>query len=140
MGTPQRFSETFDKQIGSLRVLSYGGGAPRWVRIMRTDRDGAGIQNLSMEECRDLRYALDPPHSGLRRPRDMTVQWKAEPPVSPEEAAQFMREAAQATFDLAMKDGQVIDFDRDYAGPGNRDMVLTITFRHKSALPKDPTP
>ena len=48
-----------DKQIGNVRVLSYGGGAPRWVRIHRTDRDDMAIHNLTMEEVRDLRYALD---------------------------------------------------------------------------------
>jgi hypothetical protein len=53
------YHDTFDKQIGSLRVLSYGGGAPRWVRIMRTDREDMAIQNLTMEECRDLHYSLE---------------------------------------------------------------------------------
>ena len=51
--------DTFDKRIGTLRVLSHGGGSPRWVEIMRTDRDDVAIQNLTLEECRDLRYALD---------------------------------------------------------------------------------
>lgn len=59
MTVPKNYHETFDKQIGSLRVLSYGGGSPRWVRIMRTDRDDMAIQNLTMEEVSDLRYALD---------------------------------------------------------------------------------
>lgn len=54
----------FDKRIGRLRVLSYGGGSPRWVRIT-TDRDDDAIQNLSVEECRDLRYALDRLLSGI---------------------------------------------------------------------------
>jgi hypothetical protein len=58
MSTPATYHDTFDRQIGSLRVLSYGGGAPRWVRIMRTDRDDMAIHNLSMEDCRDLHYAL----------------------------------------------------------------------------------
>jgi len=57
--TPATYNETFDKQIGNVRVLSYGGGSPRWVIINRTDRDDMVIRNLSMEEARDLRYALD---------------------------------------------------------------------------------
>lgn len=52
------YHDTFDKQIGSLRVLSYGGGSPRWIRVSRTDRDDMAIQNLSTEEVRDLHYAL----------------------------------------------------------------------------------
>jgi hypothetical protein len=56
--TPPSYHDTFDKQIGNVRVLSYGGGWPRWVRIFRTDRDDMSIQNLTMEEARDLHYAL----------------------------------------------------------------------------------
>jgi hypothetical protein len=56
--TSLSYHDTFDKQIGNIRVLSYGGGAPRWVRVHRTDRDDMAIHNLSMEECRDLHYAL----------------------------------------------------------------------------------
>lgn len=70
----------------------------------------------------------------------MSMEWTTDPKISPEEGARFLQEAAQSTFDIAMRDGQVIDFARDCTGPGNRDLVLTITFRHKSALPKDPTP
>lgn len=71
----------------------------------------------------------------------MTISWMKEPSLSPEQGARFLQESAQGNFDLAMRDGQVINLDLDYAGPGNRDLVLTITFRHKSTLPKDdPTP
>jgi len=52
------FNDTFDKQIGTLRVISYGGGHPRWVRIRRTDSADSAGQSLSMEEARDLHYAL----------------------------------------------------------------------------------
>lgn len=68
------------------------------------------------------------------------MEWTTDPKLSPGEGEQFMREAAQATFDLAMRDGQVIDMTRTCIGPDNRDMVMTVVFRHKSALPKDPTP
>lgn len=58
MTASSTYRDTFYKQIGSLRVLSYGGASPRWVKIMRTDRDDMAIHNLSMEDCRDLQYAL----------------------------------------------------------------------------------
>jgi hypothetical protein len=51
-------TETFDKTIGKIRIYSHGGGWPRWVLIERTDRDDMAIHGLSMEECRDLHYAL----------------------------------------------------------------------------------
>ena len=56
--TSPTFNDTFDKRINTVRVLSYGGGSPRWVRIFRTDREDMSIQNLTMEDCRDLHYAL----------------------------------------------------------------------------------
>lgn len=59
MSASANYHLNYDKKIGNVRVLSYGGGAPRWVRIFRTDRDDMAIENLSMEEARDLRYALD---------------------------------------------------------------------------------
>lgn len=56
MSAPARYHDTFDKKVGRLRVLSYGGGSPRWVRIM-SGEDNV-ISNMTMEEARDLHYAL----------------------------------------------------------------------------------
>ena len=48
----------FNKEIGSLRVMSFDGSHPRYVDIFRVDRDDMAINNLTVEECRDLHYAL----------------------------------------------------------------------------------
>jgi len=53
-----RYRTDFMKRIGVLEVSSYGGGHPRSAVISRTDRDDMAIHGLSMEECRDLHYAL----------------------------------------------------------------------------------
>lgn len=53
------FHLNFKKTIGHVDVESHGGGSPRCVSIARTDRDDMAIANLSMEQARDLRYALD---------------------------------------------------------------------------------
>lgn len=49
--TDKNFHMRFDKAIGNIRVKSGGGGSPRWVTI-----EAPG--SLSMEEVRDLHYAL----------------------------------------------------------------------------------
>jgi len=56
--TPRGYADTFDKSIGNIRVLSFGGGSPRWVRIFRTDVQNMSIENLTVEEARDLHYSL----------------------------------------------------------------------------------
>ena len=48
----------FNKEIGSLRAMSFDGSHPRYVDILRVDRDDMAINNLTVEECRDLHYAL----------------------------------------------------------------------------------
>lgn len=53
--TRPNFHENFDKQMNGVRVLSYGGGSPRWVRVIA----GGGEMQFSVDEARDLRYALD---------------------------------------------------------------------------------
>jgi len=50
-----RFHDTFDKTINGVRVLSYGGGSPRFVRVIT---DKAEI-NFGIDEARDLHYALE---------------------------------------------------------------------------------
>lgn len=50
------FHLNYVKEIGDIKVSSYGGGSPRWVEIKRRDDS---FCTMSIEECRDLRYALD---------------------------------------------------------------------------------
>jgi len=52
------YHDSYQKRIGCLLVEAPGGGAPRWTRITRTDRDDMAIHGLSPEEVRDLHYAL----------------------------------------------------------------------------------
>lgn len=47
------FHGNFDKTINGIRVVSCGGGSPRWGRI-----EGAE-GNLSMEQMRDLKYMIE---------------------------------------------------------------------------------
>lgn len=49
------FHATFRKQIGDLKLTSYGGGSPRSLELVSGDRE----ISLTIEECRDLRYSLD---------------------------------------------------------------------------------
>lgn len=47
------FHGHYDKTINGLRVVSYGGGSPRWATI-------EGIEgSLSMEQMRDLKYMIE---------------------------------------------------------------------------------
>lgn len=48
--------EKFDKRIGRLRVISYSGSSPRWVEVSCDDH--LVLHGLTMEEVRDLHYAL----------------------------------------------------------------------------------
>ena len=50
------FQLDFDKTINKIRVRSYGGGSPRWSQI---SSDNANLPNLSMDEVRVLRDALN---------------------------------------------------------------------------------
>ncbi len=53
--THRNYHAKFDKQIGLIRVVSYGGGEPRTADVEYENRP---LYGLSMEECRDLHYAL----------------------------------------------------------------------------------
>lgn len=47
----------FDKQAGEWRLLSYGGGSPRWATI-RFDRREIEIPTVSMDDLKDLQYLI----------------------------------------------------------------------------------
>lgn len=53
-----RYRLNFAKRIGVIEISSYGGGHPRSATIRSLERDDMAIHNLSMEEVRDLHYAL----------------------------------------------------------------------------------
>lgn len=46
-----------DKTCGRFRILSFGGGSPRWVRICADDGDW--IHNLKVSDLRDLKYLIE---------------------------------------------------------------------------------
>lgn len=54
--THSRYHDTFKKEVGLIKVESYGGGSPRWVRIDYNNE--SSTFSLSVEEVRDLHYAL----------------------------------------------------------------------------------
>jgi len=56
--THRNYHAKFDKKLGLIRVVSYGGGEPRTATIEYDSQENRTLYGLSMEEVRDLHYAL----------------------------------------------------------------------------------
>lgn len=72
----------------------------------------------------------------------MSIEWTTDPKPSREEMERLVNGGAQADLELAFREGVVIDYEKRMV-PGRRadtDLEIRIVLRHKSAMPKDPTP
>lgn len=51
------YHANFDKGAGQWRMVSYGGGSPRWVAIYHKGRD-IEISTVSIDDLKDLQYLV----------------------------------------------------------------------------------
>lgn len=69
----------------------------------------------------------------------MSIEWTTDPKPSREEAERLVNGGALADIQDAFRDGVLVGMEKRVIGDGN-DLEIRIVLRHKSALPKDPTP